>query len=169
MTTSTYDGNKPAHEIENDIEETRMRIGRRLQGLGRMLEPRRFIEKGTQTLSTALPAQQAKWEHWFRANASTLALVSAAAVVIFTRRGATRSTTPKQRRKPRYDKQSWRSAPNGAWRACPRGLRRMFLQLSLRALARIPHARRLSSSNPVLTRRRRPSQDSSPGIAARGS
>jgi len=85
MTTSTYDGNKPAHEIEEDVEATRTRIGSRLRELGGMLEPRRLIDKGTQALSTALPAQQARWEQWIRANASTLALVSAAMVVLLGR------------------------------------------------------------------------------------
>jgi hypothetical protein len=50
----SYDGNKPLHEIEEEIAHTRVRLSATIEALERELVPRRAIDNAAETLRWAL-------------------------------------------------------------------------------------------------------------------
>jgi hypothetical protein len=71
-----YDGNKPPHEIEEDLARTRVRLGATIEALERELAPRRVIENGAEVLRRSLEPCPGPFRDHVWAYAIPLALIA---------------------------------------------------------------------------------------------
>jgi len=74
--TASYDGNKPPHEIEEDIARTRVRLGATIEALEHELAPRRVIENSAEVLRRSLEQRPGPFRDQIRAYAIPLALIA---------------------------------------------------------------------------------------------
>jgi Protein of unknown function (DUF3618) len=70
-----YDGDKPPHEIEEDIARTRVQLGSTIEALGREMAPRRVGERSVEVLRRALEPGQGPFRDQGWAYAIPLALI----------------------------------------------------------------------------------------------
>lgn len=71
-----YDGNKPPHEIEEDIARTRVRLSATIEALEREVAPRRVVEKSAEVLRNALEPRPGPLRDQAWAYAIPLALIA---------------------------------------------------------------------------------------------
>ena len=88
----SYDGNKPPHEIEEDIARTRVRMSATVDALERELSPRRVIESGAEVLRSALEPRPGPFRDQVWAYAIPLALIVSGLGWLFVLRGRSRQT-----------------------------------------------------------------------------
>jgi Protein of unknown function (DUF3618) len=74
-TRGSYDGDKPAHEIEEDIARTRVRLSATIEALEYELGPGRVIEKSAEVLRSALEPRPGPFQEQAWAYAIPLALI----------------------------------------------------------------------------------------------
>jgi hypothetical protein len=74
--TASYDGNKPPHEIEEDIARTRVRLGATIEALEHELAPRRVIENSAEVLRRSLEPRPGPFRDQVRGYAIPLALIA---------------------------------------------------------------------------------------------
>jgi hypothetical protein len=74
--TASYDGNKPPHEIEEDIARTRVRLGATIEALEHELAPRRVIENSAEMLRRSLESRPGPFRDQVRGYAIPLALIA---------------------------------------------------------------------------------------------
>ena len=86
----SYDGNKPPHEIEEDIARTRVRMSATVEALERELAPRRVIENGAEVLRNALEPRPGPFRDQLWAYAIPLALIVTGLGWFFVLRGRSR-------------------------------------------------------------------------------
>jgi Protein of unknown function (DUF3618) len=72
---STYDGNKPLDDIEEDIARTRVRLSATIEELERELAPRRIVEKGAEMFRSSLEPGPGPFREQAWAYAIPLALI----------------------------------------------------------------------------------------------
>lgn len=73
---AVYDGGKPAHEIEEDIARTRVRLSATIEALEREMAPHRVIERGTHLLRGSLEPGPGPFRDQVWAYAVPLALIA---------------------------------------------------------------------------------------------
>jgi len=73
---TSYDGNKPPHEIDEDIARTRARLGAIIEALEHELAPQRVIENGAEVLRRSLEPRPGPFRDQVRGYAVPLALIA---------------------------------------------------------------------------------------------
>jgi hypothetical protein len=92
---AAYDGDKPPHEIEEDIARTRARLGAAIEALEHELTPRRVIEKSTEVLRNSLEPGPGPFREQVWAYAIPLALIATGLGWLFVlRRSSYQSDLP---------------------------------------------------------------------------
>jgi hypothetical protein len=73
---ASYDGNKPLHEVEEEIARTRVRLGAAIEALERQLAAGRAIDNAAEMVRRALEPPPTSSLDRFRAHAIPLALIA---------------------------------------------------------------------------------------------